>query len=59
MALLKKELLNIHKKMAPKERINAFFRHSQLLTYLFEAGQSYRDRQKTCKAVPVTGRKAR
>jgi hypothetical protein len=43
-ASLKEELLLIHKKMTPGERLNAFFTHSQLLMRLFEEGENYRKR---------------
>jgi hypothetical protein len=43
-ASLKEELLLRHKKMTPKERINAFFTHSQLLMRLFELGEACRKR---------------
>ena len=39
---LKKELLLAHKKMSPKERLNAFLEHSRLLIYMFRAGENYR-----------------
>jgi len=41
-ALLKEELILTNKKIKPRERLNAFFRHSQFLMRLFIEGESYR-----------------
>lgn len=44
------ELVALNKKMTPKERLVAFFNHSQLVSRLFEAGAKFRSQ--TLSAAP-------
>lgn len=59
MTLIKKELLAVHEKMSPKERINAFYAHSRLLTRLFKVGEDYRERNRVHKALNLISRKTK
>jgi hypothetical protein len=54
---LKEEFFLLQKKMNRKERLNAFFTHSQLLIRLFEAGARYRKRNISRKILINSARK--
>ncbi len=36
------DLLLLYKRMKPEERLMAYFRHSQLITQIYQAGVKYR-----------------
>ena len=40
------EAVLLSKRLTPEERLVAFFRHSQLISRLYQAGVKYRSRRK-------------
>ena len=38
------DLIELHQRMKPEERLAAFFYHSQLIQQMYQAGMSYRSR---------------